>query len=123
MVRATPASTRRHAKSPVRRLTQTSCALCQDKVEWVDYKNITLLRRYMSERGKIRARAVTGNCVRHQGEVSVAIKTARELVLLPRGDTNRSADRAVSADSAGSADKPATSEPLEMAGATRGGRS
>ena len=106
MVRATPRSTGRHPKSPARRLTQTSCALCQAKVAWVDYKNITLLRRYMSDRGKIRARSATGNCVRHQGEVSVAIKTARELVLLPRGDT-----------------KPTTTEPLEMAGVTRGGRS
>ncbi|HVA05042.1 MAG TPA: 30S ribosomal protein S18 [Acidimicrobiales bacterium] len=106
MVSSTERSTRRHAKSPARRLTQTSCALCQDKVEWVDYKNVNLLRRYMSDGGKIRARAATGNCVRHQGEVSVAIKTARELVLLPRGDT-----------------KPTTTEPLEMTGATRGGRS
>ena len=106
MVRATPRSSRRNATSHARRLTQTSCALCQAKVAWVDYKNITLLRRYMSDRGKIRARSATGNCVRHQGEVSVAIKTARELVLLPRGDT-----------------KPTTTEPLEMAGVTRGGRS
>jgi len=65
--------------------TEKPCALCRDKVQWVDYKNVTLLRTYMSDRGKIHARQVTGNCARHQGEVSVAIKTARELVLLPRG--------------------------------------
>ena len=86
---------------------QKPCALCLAKVEWVDYKNVALLRGYLSDRGKIRARTATGNCVRHQGEISVAIKTARELVLLPRGDKN----------------KPATTEPLEMAGATRRGRS
>jgi small subunit ribosomal protein S18 len=56
---------------------------CADKVEWVDYKDVTLLRRFMSDRGKIRARRVTGNCAQHQREVAVAIKTARELALLP----------------------------------------
>ncbi len=66
-------------------MPEKPCALCRDKVQWVDYKNVTLLRTYMNERGKIHARQVTGNCARHQGEVSVAIKTARELVLLPRG--------------------------------------
>jgi small subunit ribosomal protein S18 len=90
-----------------KRTMQKPCALCLAKVEWVDYKNVTLLRGYLSDRGKIRARSATGNCVRHQGEVSVAIKTARELVLLPRGDTL----------------KPATTTSLGMAGATRGGRS
>ena len=72
-------------KGPARRATEKPCPLCRDKVQWVDYKNVTLLRTYMSERGKIHARQVTGNCARHQGEVSVAIKIARELVLLPRG--------------------------------------
>jgi len=82
------------------------CALCQAKVEWVDYKNVALLRGYLTDRGKIRARTATGNCVRHQGEVSVAIKTARELVLLPRGEKI----------------EKGPSEPRPMAGATRGGR-
>ncbi len=60
------------------------CELCRDKMEWVDYKNVSLLRRYMSDRGNIRARKVTGNCAHHQSEIAAAIKTARELVLLPR---------------------------------------
>src|SRR5579863_3768440 len=102
MARRTEASTRRHAPSPARLTASHTatkpCALCRDKVEWVDYKDVTLLRSYLSDRGKIRARAATGNCVRHQGEVSVAIKTARELVLLPRGDIVRR--------------KKSTSEPL-----------
>jgi small subunit ribosomal protein S18 len=59
------------------------CIFCKDKSEWVDYKDISLLRRFMSERGKIRSRRVTGNCTQHQREVQVAIKTARELALLP----------------------------------------
>ena len=59
------------------------CIFCKDHIEWVDYKDANLLRRFMSDRGKIRARRVTGNCAQHQREVAVAIKTARELALLP----------------------------------------
>jgi small subunit ribosomal protein S18 len=56
---------------------------CQERTVWVDYKDVNLLRRYMSDRGKIRSRRVTGNCAQHQREVQVAIKTAREVALLP----------------------------------------
>lgn len=59
------------------------CVFCKEHTEWVDYKDVSLLRRFMSERGKIRSRRVTGNCTQHQREVQVAIKTARELALLP----------------------------------------
>jgi small subunit ribosomal protein S18 len=74
---------RRAAKEQPRRGKKKICVFCADKVEWVDYKDVTLLRRFMSDRGKIRARRVTGNCSQHQREVAVAIKTARELALLP----------------------------------------
>jgi len=63
------------------------CAFCKDKVDYVDYKDINLLRRYVSEKGKIRARRVTGNCAQHQKKLSTAIKRAREVALLPY--TNR----------------------------------
>src|SRR6516225_7445906 len=59
------------------------CVFCKDRATWVDYKDVNLLRRFMSERGKIRSRRVTGNCTQHQRDVQVAIKTARELALLP----------------------------------------
>ncbi len=59
------------------------CIFCKDHVDWVDYKDVNLLRRFMSDRGKIRARRVTGNCSQHQRDVQVAIKTAREVALLP----------------------------------------
>jgi small subunit ribosomal protein S18 len=59
------------------------CIFCKDHANWVDYKDVNLLRRFMSDRGKIRARRVTGNCSQHQRDVQVAIKTARELALLP----------------------------------------
>jgi small subunit ribosomal protein S18 len=56
---------------------------CKDKIAEVDYKNVNQLRRYISERGKIRAPRMTGACRRHQRQVAVAIKRAREMALLP----------------------------------------
>ena len=60
-----------------------SCLFCKDKVEEVDYKNLNQLRRYISEKGKIRNRRITGACRRHQRQVAVAVKRAREMALLP----------------------------------------
>ncbi len=76
-------TTRRSPKDAGRRIKKKPCALCKDRIEWVDYKDVALLRKYMSDRGKIRARRVSGNCTQHQRDVAIAIKTARELVLLP----------------------------------------
>lgn len=59
------------------------CGFCVDKVENIDYKDIAKLRRYMSERGKILPRRVTGTCAAHQRALTVAIKRARHLALLP----------------------------------------
>src|SRR5687768_17140852 len=59
------------------------CVFCSEHIAWVDYKDVNLLRRFMRDRGKIRARRVSGNCSQHQSDVAVAIKTARELALLP----------------------------------------
>jgi small subunit ribosomal protein S18 len=60
-----------------------SCYFCKEKVEEVDYKNYNQLRRYVSEKGKIRSRRITGACRRHQRQVAVAVKRAREMALLP----------------------------------------
>ena len=60
-----------------------SCFFCKSKVDEVDYKNVNQLRRYVSEKGKIRSRRITGACRRHQRQVAVAVKRARELALLP----------------------------------------
>ena len=68
------------AAAPGRR---KSCLFCKDKVEEVDYKNVNQLRRYISEKGKIRNRRITGACRRHQRQVAVAVKRAREMALLP----------------------------------------
>ncbi len=59
------------------------CGFCVDKVETIDYKDVARLRRYISERAKILPRRVTGTCAHHQRELTVAIKRARHLALLP----------------------------------------
>ena len=59
------------------------CQFCRKDAPVIDYKDTVLLRKYMSDRGKIRARRVTGSCAAHQREVANAIKNAREMALLP----------------------------------------
>jgi len=76
-------STRRAPKENVRRGKKKVCLFCKEHIDHVDYKDVVLLRKYMSDRGKIRARRVSGNCAQHQRKVALAIKTARELALLP----------------------------------------
>jgi len=60
-----------------------SCFFCKTKVDEIDYKNVGELRRYISEKGKIRSRRISGACRRHQRQVAVAVKRAREMALLP----------------------------------------
>jgi len=60
-----------------------SCYFCMEKIAEIDYKSVTQLRRFISERGKIRGRGNTGTCRKHQQQVAVAIKRAREMALLP----------------------------------------
>jgi small subunit ribosomal protein S18 len=59
------------------------CAFCRDKIEFVDYKDVSTLRKFISDRGKIRSRRITGACRRHQNQIARAVKRARELALLP----------------------------------------
>ena len=59
------------------------CAFCVEKVETIDYKDVTRLKRFVSERAKILPRRVTGTCAKHQRELTTAIKRARHLALLP----------------------------------------
>ncbi|HYF28032.1 MAG TPA: 30S ribosomal protein S18 [Baekduia sp.] len=69
------------------------CPFCKDKVEQVDYKDISTLRRFISERGKIRSRRITGACRRHQNQIARAVKRARELALLPYVSESAGGDR------------------------------
>ena len=74
------ASSRRR---PVRRRKKV-CAFCSDKEHnFIDYKDVAKLKRYMSERGKILPRRITGNCAKHQRALTVAIKRARHIALMP----------------------------------------
>lgn len=60
-----------------------ACAFCKEGVKDIDYKDTNLLRKFVSDRGKIRARRVTGNCTQHQRDIAMAVKNAREMALLP----------------------------------------
>lgn len=59
------------------------CAFCQDKIEEIDYKDTVKLRKYTSERAKILPRRITGTCAKHQRQLTIAIKRARQVALLP----------------------------------------
>jgi small subunit ribosomal protein S18 len=59
------------------------CVFCSQHATWVDYKDVALLGRFMNDRGRIKARGATGTCAQHQRDVASAVKTARELALLP----------------------------------------
>lgn len=59
------------------------CAFCADKIDQVDYKDIARLRKCVSERSKILPRRITGTCAKHQRQLTVAIKRARHVALLP----------------------------------------
>ncbi|MBQ7515136.1 MAG: 30S ribosomal protein S18 [Schwartzia sp.] len=66
-----------------RRPRKKVCSFCVDKVEHIDYKDAAKLRRFTTERGKILPRRISGNCAKHQRQVTVAIKRARNIALLP----------------------------------------
>ena len=66
-----------------RRPRRKVCSFCVDKVEEIDYKDVAKLRRFITERGKILPRRISGNCAKHQRQVTVAIKRARNIALLP----------------------------------------
>lgn len=59
------------------------CRLCDNKIDRVDYKDVELLKTFTTERGKIIPRRISGNCAKHQRQVTVAIKRARNIALLP----------------------------------------
>ena len=66
-----------------KRAKRKVCSFCVDKIEHIDYKDAPRLRRYLSERGKILPRRITGTCAKHQRQLTVAIKRARHSALLP----------------------------------------
>ena len=75
-------NTARAARHVVRRRKKV-CIFCADKVEFIDYKDAAKLRKFISERGKILPRRISGTCAKHQRELNTAIKRARQVALLP----------------------------------------
>ena len=69
-------------KRPMRRRKKV-CVFCADANKAIDYKDVNLLKRYVSERGKILPRRITGNCAKHQRALTVAVKRARHISLMP----------------------------------------
>jgi small subunit ribosomal protein S18 len=74
---------RRRPGGPAGQIKRRNCFFCKEHIAEIDYKNVTQLRRYVSEKGKIRSRRITGACRRHQVQIATAVKRAREMALLP----------------------------------------
>ena len=70
-------------KGGARKGRKKVCVFCVEKVDEIDYKDVAKLRKYVSERGKILPRRITGNCAKHQRALTVAIKRARHVSLMP----------------------------------------
>ncbi|MBQ8716896.1 MAG: 30S ribosomal protein S18 [Clostridia bacterium] len=68
---------------PVNRKRKKVCVFCADKVAFIDYKDTAKLRKFISERGKILPRRISGTCAKHQRELNTAIKRSRQVALLP----------------------------------------
>jgi small subunit ribosomal protein S18 len=66
-----------------RRPRKRVCSFCVDKVQSINYKDAHKIRKYITERGKILPRRISGNCAKHQRQVTIAIKQARSIALLP----------------------------------------
>ena len=77
------------AKDSSKKVRKKASILTQEKVEYVDYKDVNLLNRFLSDRSKIRSRRVNGNDVQQQNEIARAVKNAREMALLPYTTTSR----------------------------------
>jgi small subunit ribosomal protein S18 len=74
---------RKRPGGPATAIKRRNCYFCKEKIAEIDYKNVNQLRRYISEKGKIRSRRITGACRRHQVQIAQAVKRAREMALLP----------------------------------------
>jgi small subunit ribosomal protein S18 len=83
MAREKTQQQRRRPGGPQGQIRRRNCFFCKEHIAEIDYKNVNQLRRYISEKGKIRSRRITGACRRHQVQVATAVKRAREMALLP----------------------------------------
>ena len=83
MAQKTERSPRKRPGAAAGQMRRKNCYFCREKIAEIDYKSVNQLRRYISEKGKIRSRRITGACRRHQVQVATAVKRAREMALLP----------------------------------------
>lgn len=67
------------------RESSRKCKFCEDRTKKIDYKDVELLKRFLTDRGKILPRRFTSNCAKHQREIAKAIEMAREMALIPYG--------------------------------------
>ena len=89
MARDSKGGDRKSSRNKDKIVKAKACQFCKDGVKTIDYKDTNLLRKFISDRGKIRARRVTGNCTQHQRDIAMAVKNAREVALLPYTSTAR----------------------------------
>jgi len=108
-------------KGRVRRGRPKVCVFCTEHIPWVDYKDMNLLRRFMSDRGKIKSRANTGTCSQHQSDVALAIKNARELALLPYAVRTLAGDKSAGRRGRGGPGRPGGDRPTAPAAPAPGG--
>ncbi len=111
---------KRAPKDTGKRVKKKICIFCKDHITWVDYKDVNVLRRFMSDRGKIRARRVSGLSTQNQRAVAHAIKLARELALLPYA-TRTVTERAPRPQRQPRSEQPREVEPAEAELADVGG--
>jgi small subunit ribosomal protein S18 len=83
MARERTQQQRKRSPSAALAIKRRNCFFCKERIAEIDYKNVNQLRRYVSEKGKIRSRRITGACRRHQVQIAHAVKRAREMALLP----------------------------------------
>ncbi len=65
-----------------RKYSKKICFFCKEKIEYIDYKDLGLIRKFMNEKGKIKPKRVTGTCAQHQKDLAIAVKRAREMALI-----------------------------------------
>ena len=78
-----PAAPAARPARPMNRKRKKVCIFCADKVEYIDYKDSVKLKKFITERGKILPRRISGTCAKHQRDLNTAIKRARQVALLP----------------------------------------
>ncbi len=79
-----PREASKEAQKPFRpRKKKKVCFFCAEKIEHIDYKNVGSFKKNLSERSKILPRRITGTCAKHQRQLTIAVKRARELALVP----------------------------------------